>query len=413
MKKLIAIVVAVTLVAVGSGVALGNDGPPYVTDTPQYTQVKVAQVPIPWQFWAIETDPTGETTVIDRIRISPTWLNPPPGQPTGEGPVFIRRWFAVVPGAGNFIPLEELVWGSGPGPPSMAAFVWELVDPDPIEVVVGTDAELPIPVTEDDGAVLVAYEVTTEAGEVVGHFINEAILESKSPQTIVQILVNFDIHNGTGRNDITNFELDFFGLNFEPEDVVWALGFVVETGEPWGANEANPLVVRPITGGTEVKWVQPDRPLEDCEWLHVGLVFNYSGGFVDNINATVQGYWTIQPRPRRTPGYWKNHPEAWPVNEITIGDVDYSKGVAIDEMKTPGKGDKTYTMFNALVAAKLNVLIGTDPCIQPTITLADAWMVANPLGSPGVKAGGRDSPWRAGEALYEDLDLYNNGGFCP
>ena len=437
MKKLIAIVVAVTLVAVGSGVALGQDDESflYCTDTPQYPQVKVAQVPIPWQFWAIETDPdTGVTTVIDRIRISPTWLNPPGDQPPGEGAVFIRRWFAVVPGAGNFIPLEELVWGSGPGPPSMAAFVWELVDdPDPILVEPGFDYDLPIPVTENDGAVLVAYEVTTEAAEPEGHFINEAILESSSPQAIVQVLVNFDIHNGTGRNDITNFELDFLGLEFGYLDVVDALGFVAATGippvpiepVPWGANADNPLVVRPIevtlpdgteVTGTEVKWVQPDRPLANCEWLHVGLVFNYptiGDGVIVNPGATVQGYWTIQPRPRRTPGYWKNHPEAWPVETITIGVETYSRDEAIDEMKTPGKGDKSYTMFRALVAAKLNVLIGNDPCIQGTIDAADAWMEPYELGGGAGGVRGKDSAWRAGEPLYEDLDLYNNGGFCP
>ena len=56
-----------------------------------------------------------------------------------------------------------------------------------------------------------------------------------------------------------------------------------------------------------------------------------------------------------TPGYWKNHPEAWPVDEITIGGVTYTKVEAIAIMNTPEKGDKTYTMFSALVAATLNV----------------------------------------------------------
>ncbi len=289
MKKLIAIVVAVTLVAVGSGVALAAF--PYVTATPQYPQVKVAQVPIPWQFWAIEPGlEPGTSIVTDLIRISPTWLSPPGDQPPGEGAVFISRQFVVVP---EEIPLLELVWGSGPVP-SRPDLEWELVDPDPIEVPVGEDVELPILVTPDDGAVLVAYEVTTEAGDVEGHFINEAILESSSPREIVRILVNFDIHNGTGRDDITNFELDFLGLEFSCEDIVDALGFVVpDPTQLWGANEDNPLVVRHIPGGTEVKWVEPDRPLANCEWLHVGLMFNYSGGFVDNINATVQGYWTV------------------------------------------------------------------------------------------------------------------------
>jgi hypothetical protein len=114
-----------------------------------------------------------------------------------------------------------------------------------------------------------------------------------------------------------------------------------------------------------------------------------------------------------TPGYWQNHPDAWPVGEITIGGAVYAKDEAIALLKTPRKGDKTYTMFAALVAAKLNVLIGNDPsCVAGTIAAADAWMAAyGPVGS-GVKAGGADSPWREGEPLYMMLDAYNNGLLC-
>lgn len=112
-----------------------------------------------------------------------------------------------------------------------------------------------------------------------------------------------------------------------------------------------------------------------------------------------------------TPGYWKNHPEAWPVDEITIGGVPYAKEDAIEIMKTPGKGDKTYTMFGALVAAKLNVLIGNDDsCIAETITEADAWMEANgPVGS-NIRA--NSVAWKEGEPLCFELDDYNNGKLC-
>jgi hypothetical protein len=119
----------------------------------------------------------------------------------------------------------------------------------------------------------------------------------------------------------------------------------------------------------------------------------------------------------RSPGYWKNHPEAWPVEEITICDdpdyplYTYTKDEAIASMS--GDGDKTKTMFRALVAAKLNVLADSDDsCIEATIAMADQWMCENgPVGS-GVKAGGPHSPWRDGEALYKELDNYNNGRLC-
>jgi len=114
-----------------------------------------------------------------------------------------------------------------------------------------------------------------------------------------------------------------------------------------------------------------------------------------------------------TPGYWMTHPEAWPVDEIRIGGVIYTQVEAIESMIQSIRNDVTYIMFQALVAAKLNVLIGNDAsCIAGTIAAADAWMVDyGPVGS-GVKAGGKLSPWQTGEQLYLTLDDYNNGLLC-
>lgn len=119
-----------------------------------------------------------------------------------------------------------------------------------------------------------------------------------------------------------------------------------------------------------------------------------------------------------TPGYWMNHSEAWPedYDQILIGELSYSKEVAIELMRMAVAGDKTYTMFAALVAAKLNAAIGCatvcpNANISETISSADAWMALFPVGS-GVAAGGKNSPWRAGEPLYIMLDNYNNGLLC-
>jgi PKD repeat protein len=114
-----------------------------------------------------------------------------------------------------------------------------------------------------------------------------------------------------------------------------------------------------------------------------------------------------------TPGYWMTHPDAWPVEEITIGGETYTKAEAIELMLNDSKQDVTYNMFQALVAAKLNVLIGNDDsCIAATIADADAWMATyGPVGS-GVKAGGKDSPWREGAPLFSMLQEYNNGYLC-
>jgi len=113
-----------------------------------------------------------------------------------------------------------------------------------------------------------------------------------------------------------------------------------------------------------------------------------------------------------TPGYWKNHPEAWPVDEITIGGMTYTKSQAIDIMETsnPGPKDKTYDMFRHLVAAKLNVIIGCESsCIDQTIIDTDAWMAIHPVGS-GVYA--NNPAWKTIEPKYELLWHYNEGDLC-
>ncbi|MFC1969266.1 hypothetical protein ACFLVF_02115 [Chloroflexota bacterium] len=321
-KRLLLAIILVTMLATTICFTASAQEPVInCTDTPEYDQVKVAQVPLPWQFWAYVISADGTVTIIDRIRISPTWLVPPtdPPGPPGSGPILVRRWFAL---ANEPIPLEALQWEfSDEGkpskmPPQLDNILWTEEDPRPRVVSDGEDLELLItmPAESEAEAVLVAYEVYREREpgeqEVVGHFLNEAVLmpgpvpvpPDPTVSPIVEVRVNFDIHNNTDYA-ATNFELDFQGLEFTCENITGAVGFKVGGG-PWGANPQNPLIVRPITftmadgttvDGTEVKWVEPCDPLVFCEWLHVGLSFTLPE-LIDSINATVQGYWTITPQ---------------------------------------------------------------------------------------------------------------------
>jgi len=115
-----------------------------------------------------------------------------------------------------------------------------------------------------------------------------------------------------------------------------------------------------------------------------------------------------------TPGYWKNHADAWPVPDIIIGGVKYTKAQAIAWLGKVGK-DKTTTMFSSLVSARLNVIIGNDPgCVAGTIVKADAWMTAPPIGYGPVGSGVQASSpaWTIGEPLHQWMDAYNNGQLC-
>src|SRR6202040_4311981 len=99
-----------------------------------------------------------------------------------------------------------------------------------------------------------------------------------------------------------------------------------------------------------------------------------------------------------TPGYWKNHPDAWPVSGITAGGIFYTKAQAIAWLSKPGK-DKTTTMFSSLVPAMLNVLIGNDgSCVNSTIATAQIWMQAPPAGygPVGSNVAGSSYAWSVG-----------------
>jgi len=119
-----------------------------------------------------------------------------------------------------------------------------------------------------------------------------------------------------------------------------------------------------------------------------------------------------------TPGYWKNHPEAWPNSPIkvgyteytiTVGGREYTKAQAIAWLGRVGK-DKTTTMFSSLVPAMLNVLIGNSPlCVASTIAAANVWMTAHPVGS---NVAGSSDAWTIGEPMHQQMDAYNNGRLC-
>jgi hypothetical protein len=110
-----------------------------------------------------------------------------------------------------------------------------------------------------------------------------------------------------------------------------------------------------------------------------------------------------------TIGYWKNHPEAWPLSMIPVGGKTYTVAQAISWFDKVGK-DKTTIMFAQLVAAMLNVKIGNDSsCVGPTISAANAWLVTYPLGS---NVAGSSTAWSVGQPLEQTLDAYNNGLLC-
>jgi hypothetical protein len=108
-------------------------------------------------------------------------------------------------------------------------------------------------------------------------------------------------------------------------------------------------------------------------------------------------------------GYWKNHPQAWPVTELQLGNVTYTQDQLLSIMHEPVRGNGLVSLAHHLITAKLNVANGADPsCIQQTIADADALigdLVVPPVGD------GFLAP-RDVNALKDILEDYNEGNLC-
>ena len=116
----------------------------------------------------------------------------------------------------------------------------------------------------------------------------------------------------------------------------------------------------------------------------------------------------------RTPGYWKTHAQAWPVDEIVIGNKTYTKKQAILIMKKATLRNMWTLMFMHVVSADLNLLNGVaidcgsdaDGIAQMVMDGYD-WLAAYENQQP-VRA--NNSAWtHEAEIIKNNLDSFNNG----
>jgi hypothetical protein len=156
----------------------------------------------------------------------------------------------------------------------------------------------------------------------------------------------------------------------------------------------------------------PDQvPLADqCrDFVLCGQIIPVNGKATVNVDMTCD-FSSPDKGCVRSPGYWKNHPDNWPVEEITLGGRTLTKLQAIMLMRLPERGDKSKNVFRHLIAAKLNVLAGADDsCVAEAIEAADTWLANFPVCSR-VRAS--SAPWRRISAVIAHLDAYNNGQLC-
>jgi hypothetical protein len=112
-------------------------------------------------------------------------------------------------------------------------------------------------------------------------------------------------------------------------------------------------------------------------------------------------------------GFWKNHPDAWPVNSLTLGSQTYTEVELLALFDSSPSGDASLILALQLIAAKLNLANGALPTpISPTITDADHLL----SGFAGKLPYSVRPPSTTGKAMVNDenvLDRYNNGALTP
>ena len=124
------------------------------------------------------------------------------------------------------------------------------------------------------------------------------------------------------------------------------------------------------------------------------------------INATVECH-APPTGCTFTQGFWKNHPNSWPVQTLKLGTVTYTKAQLISILNTPVGGNGLISLSYQLIAAKLNIASGASvpPDVSSAIAAADALiggLVVPPVGSGFLSPSATDT-------LTTTLDTYNNG----
>lgn len=103
---------------------------------------------------------------------------------------------------------------------------------------------------------------------------------------------------------------------------------------------------------------------------------------------------TATPTPTPTPGcvfsqgFWKTHPEVWPVDSLTLGNVLYTAAQLLQIYHQPVQGNCLVALAQELITAKLNIANGAPhDCIDTVVTQADLTignLVVPPIGNDSL-----------------------------
>ena len=113
----------------------------------------------------------------------------------------------------------------------------------------------------------------------------------------------------------------------------------------------------------------------------------------------------------RTLGFWKTHPEAWPVASLTLGGTSYSAAQLMTIFNTSVRGDSSLNLAHQLIAGMLNALSGASTTdVDVAFAHAQTWMANNKDADGRLPYGVRSA---SAVSLATALDNFNNGVTGP
>jgi hypothetical protein len=73
-----------------------------------------------------------------------------------------------------------------------------------------------------------------------------------------------------------------------------------------------------------------------------------------------------------TQGFWKTHPDSWPVATLTLGGNSYTEAELLLILNTPDGGNALIILAKQLIAARLSIASGATPDAQVATAITDA-----------------------------------------
>jgi hypothetical protein len=192
------------------------------------------------------------------------------------------------------------------------------------------------------------------------------------------------------------------------------LGPLVDNGGPTFTHAL--LIGSPAidTGKNFTSFTTDQRGLGFARTVDLGFPKPAGGDGTDIGAFEVQVLSNVCPQGK---GYWKNHPDAWPVNTLMLGSQTYTKTELLTILNTPvgngNKADASLILADQLIAAKLNIANGADGTpVTSTITNADSLL----SGFNGILPYNVKPSTPTGQAMVNDasvLSNFNNGLLTP